>query len=80
MVSDRSGSINVNPAPSAPGMACTAKVATWVSRSSRLNRAADNPANAVRLLRQVLVVRASSTIPVRAGRRSAGGGVIGLVG
>ena len=45
----RSASIRVSPAPSAPGMACTAKVATWVSRSSRLNRALDNPANAARL-------------------------------
>jgi hypothetical protein len=36
MVSARSASISVKPAPSAPGMARTAKVATSVSRSSRL--------------------------------------------
>ena len=50
MVSVRPFSSRVNPAPSAPGMARTAKVATWVSRSSR-----DNRANASRL-RQVLCV------------------------
>ena len=45
-VSARSASSSVNPAPSAPGIACTAKVATRVSRSSSDNRAVDNPANA----------------------------------
>ena len=49
MVSARSSSISVNPAPSAPGMACTANIATSVSRSSRLNRAADNWDSAARL-------------------------------
>ena len=49
MVSARSRSIIVNPAPSAPGIACTANVATCTSRSSKSNRPVDNRDNAVKL-------------------------------